>query len=354
VSLNHQLYFQPVSDDDPCGEDLWIDRYYSQLADLLEMIVGRGPGIYGDAIPGTGDWSKISEEADKGIAQTKHLGLVRYAILADLHRSGLSGLVDGLQVINFFLTEYWEHLHPRPDEGDYDDRLDEIRLLEDPHIIAAIGEIPISGEGLAGGPYTLDEALKAEAADAGESASEEDSETGHSANVLTETILEASINETLVKDPDFYQGLRDEVAEIRELLAATLEAISAQLSGASLSFPAIEGRLKEVERVVGKVVAAGDDLGGEGGDGPPIGGQPAQGLGEIRNRNDVLRVLAKISEYYRKTEPTSPVAVMLERTKRVVMMDFMEIVTEFGLDGTPPIRQVFGVSENNGQDSTNS
>ena len=354
MSLNHQLFFQPVSDDDPGGDDLWIDRYYSQLADLLEMIVGRGPGIYGDAIPGTGEWAKISEEVDKGIAQTKHLGLVRYAILADLHRSGLSGLVDGLQIINFFLTEHWEQVHPRPDEGDYDDRLDEIRLLEDPHIIAAIGEIPVSGEGLAGGPYSLGEALKAEAGDARGAESEEDSEAGHSANVLTETVLEASLNETLVKDPDFYQGLRGEVAEIRELLAATVEAISAQLSGASLSFPAIEGRLKEIERVVGKVVAGGDDMGGEVGEGSPTGGQPTQGLGEIRNRNDVLRVLAKISEYYHKSEPTSPVAVMLERTKRVVMMDFMEIVSEFGLDGTPPIRQVFGVSDNSDQDRNNS
>ncbi|ORE28597.1 hypothetical protein BKN46_17785 [Pseudomonas aeruginosa] len=75
---------------------------------------------------------------------------------------------------------------------------------------------------------------------------------------------------------------------------------------------------------------------GEQGGAAPVaaGAAPApRASGEIANREDVLRQLDRLLEYYVRHEPSSPVPVLLKRAKTLVTADFAEIVRNLIPDG---------------------
>jgi type VI secretion system protein ImpA len=63
----------------------------------------------------------------------------------------------------------------------------------------------------------------------------------------------------------------------------------------------------------------------------------------INNRTDVLEALGKICEYYSKYEPSSPVPILVERTKKLVTMDFMSIMKELSPEGVKQVELIAGV-----------
>jgi type VI secretion system protein ImpA len=50
--------------------------------------------------------------------------------------------------------------------------------------------------------------------------------------------------------------------------------------------------------------------------------------GEVRSRADVSRALDRICDYYRRTEPASPIPLLLERARRLIDKDFMAILRD--------------------------
>jgi type VI secretion system protein ImpA len=56
--------------------------------------------------------------------------------------------------------------------------------------------------------------------------------------------------------------------------------------------------------------------------------------GTIQSRQDVIRLLDQICEYYARTEPSSPLPLLLRRARRLAEMDFLQIVDEL----TPAMR----------------
>jgi type VI secretion system protein ImpA len=66
-------------------------------------------------------------------------------------------------------------------------------------------------------------------------------------------------------------------------------------------------------------------------------------VGEIRSRDDAVRAIDHISEYFRKNEPSSPVPLLLQRAKRLVAKDFMEILRDLTPDGVSQAEAIGGV-----------
>ena len=59
--------------------------------------------------------------------------------------------------------------------------------------------------------------------------------------------------------------------------------------------------------------------------------------GDIANRADVVRMLDKLIRYYRQHEPSSPLPLLLERARRLVPKNFMEIMEDLAPDGVAQI-----------------
>jgi type VI secretion system protein ImpA len=69
---------------------------------------------------------------------------------------------------------------------------------------------------------------------------------------------------------------------------------------------------------------AGEEGGGQVSEQPRPAGSSF--TGGIFSRDDVLRAMDGIAAYYAKNEPTSPIPMLLGRCKRLVTMDFIDIV----------------------------
>jgi type VI secretion system protein ImpA len=70
--------------------------------------------------------------------------------------------------------------------------------------------------------------------------------------------------------------------------------------------------------------------------------------GRITSRDDVVRVLDKVCEYYERNEPSSPVPVLLRRARRLVPKDFMEILRDLVPDGVAQAENIRGADSDDG------
>ena len=81
----------------------------------------------------------------------------------------------------------------------------------------------------------------------------------------------------------------------------------------------------------------GDEVAASGGAAAPVAR-----AGEIGSREDVIRVLDKMCDWYSRAEPSSPVPILLRRAKKLVHMDFMDIVRDLAPDGLSQVERFRG------------
>ena len=65
------------------------------------------------------------------------------------------------------------------------------------------------------------------------------------------------------------------------------------------------------------------------------GGGAASNSSGVNNRQDVVRMIDLICDYYRRAEPSSPIPVLLERARSLVDKNFLDVVRDLvpaGLD----------------------
>jgi type VI secretion system protein ImpA len=75
---------------------------------------------------------------------------------------------------------------------------------------------------------------------------------------------------------------------------------------------------------------------------------PAPALDDVRSRDDVIRLLDKICEYYQEHEPSSPVPLLLNRAKRVATMSFLELLRELAPAGLEQAEALGGATDGMG------
>jgi type VI secretion system protein ImpA len=99
-------------------------------------------------------------------------------------------------------------------------------------------------------------------------------------------------------------------------------------------------------RAVGAEATALDGAPSVDGQPAPVGGGGLQRLsGEITSREDVLRALDKICQYYERHEPASPLPMLLGRCKRLATMSFLDIIRNMAPDGMSQIETLRGPEE---------
>ena len=83
-------------------------------------------------------------------------------------------------------------------------------------------------------------------------------------------------------------------------------------------------------------------------EGGEAGATKPQGLsGEIQSREDVVRALDKIVDYFNRNEPSSPLPILMTRAKRLVSKSFIEIVRDLAPAGTTEAEALRGVEGSN-------
>jgi type VI secretion system protein ImpA len=330
---------KPISDEWPCGEDL---SYDASLQELETMARGKQETQFAAAEPP--DWKKLRSSCLEIFARSKDLRIAMTLAVASLELDGLPGFRECLALVKGLLETYWAAVYPQLDPADDNDPLQRMNIVAtlatpvgtygDPlRILERLRAIPLCNS-VQMGRYNFAEILRAESGVATE---------GDKPAVSTAQIEAAFRDSNPEELGERYKILGDCVTlvqEIDESITRTVGAANApDLSPLSGDLAAMQSR---VARYIKKTEAAAGDV--TGASGQP--GQVAFSLeGEIRSRDDVLRLLQKICHYYDRVEPSSPVPLMLKRAARLAEMDFIQIIQDLSPDAISQIRNITGEKE---------
>lgn len=328
----------PVSPDNPVGDDLSYDPAYMELEQLA---AGKPEQQVGDTIIPAEEpnWKEVGKRCAELLTRTKDLRVIVQLTIAALKLNGLEGLRDGLALLKGSLETYWDKVYPQLDPDDGNDpllRMNIISALTDPvgfwrhvreapivsskligrfglkDIEVALGEVPAPPQA-DGQPGPVAKATIDGAVDSAEVPDLES--TAKAASSIYETVkaLDTWLTQTVgaskaINFKDFEKLLANIDRHAQTFLAKrTGGAAPANGDGAVAEFH---------ERGAGHT--------GSGSTAGVIGGIP----GEIRSKQDVIRLIDKICAFYEANEPSSPIPLLLKRTQRLVGKNFLEIIKD--------------------------
>jgi len=331
--------FDPVSAEAPCGADLEYDPTFLELDRLSQS---KPEQQMGDAIVPAQepDWKEVGNRALALLGKTKDLRVAIRLTRAGLYTEGLAGLADGLAVVRGVVEKFWDGFYPRLDPDDGNDPTFRVNVLmglcDGATFIDRLRLIPVVASRSFGRFSLRDLAIAS-----GELPPLTDADPPKS-SAIDGAFTECPLPEL--------QATAGAVRSSLECLAA-VEAFVGEKVGAS-NGPNFT-KLTEVLRAADKILAArlarrgvvtenaGEAGGAAEGAAGGSGGGPSMS-GEINSREDVVRVLDKICLYYERCEPSSPLPLLLQRSKRLVSANFMDIVRDLAPEGLAQVENLRG------------
>ncbi len=342
---NVEEYLQPLSDDAPCGPDLEYDPLFLAFSQACTV---KPEAQYGDTITPEvpPEWKNVLKLAMKLLARSRDLRVCVPFTRALLHQQDFPGLSIGLRLIEQLLDLHWDSVHPQLDPDDDNDPIMRVNTLaslcEGAVVLREILDAVLL-ESRAHGRFTLRQIDIA----TGETEVAEDVQKV-SLGLIDAAFSDADLDELKA----LYESLQSACNSI-----ARIEAIVTEKVGASQAID-MSVLFKIVKRAYGYVaerlqVRIGGNLTGEAGNQSEEVGSPVNADGnvshairdEISDRNDVLRALEKICDYYSQHEPSSPVPLLLMRARRMVTMNFLEIIENLAPEALNQVYSVSGVQE---------
>ena len=332
-----------LSAEKPCGDNLEYDPAY---LDLLEKAKGTPEVVKGQEVlePARDpDWTMVHERSLELLGRTKDIQIALYLGASLVKIEGLTGFRDGLALIRGMLERFWEHVHPQLDPDDPDP-------MSRRNLLIALS--PQSGHGIDQSPLRFQQRLK----DAPLFRMPQRVFCYNDVLAAREAMAEGG-----PKMSDIEAAFATAPADQLEAAANAIEESSGHLKAIQNVFtekagvdasPDLDGTLsllREIGGFVGKyrasaaAPAAADEAAALQPGAPARAAAAATAIsGEITSPEDVLRVLDKICRYYEINEPSSPVPLLLQRAKRLVSRNFMDIIKDLTPDALKQIEFLSG------------
>jgi type VI secretion system protein ImpA len=242
------------------------------------------------------------------------------------------------------LEQYWDNLYPRLDPDDNNDPTERMNILAN---LASQGEpyrfIPrLKETSVAQSPslgrVKLNDILVARQG------------TGAAAQGQPPSLSDSQI-QGIFKDtnPDALKAVYDAVVQSADHIKAIDTFLNGKVGTRGANLDELSQCVKQLQtaiapHVVG-AVPAGGEVAGAGAEVVAGGGAPrpvASVPGAINSRDDVVRTLDRVCDYYDKNEPSSPVPLLLRRAQRIAKMTFLEIVKDLTPDAMDRLKVVAG------------
>ncbi|MFQ5560551.1 MAG: type VI secretion system protein TssA [Nitrospinota bacterium] len=327
VMVDIKRLLEPVSPESPCGEDLEYDSDFLDLFKKATYIPAKKMG--NEEIPAVEPpWPEIHEKSLSLLLRSKDLRVLVVLSKALLCEKQFEGFAEGLGLVRSMLETYWTTLHPLPDpeDGDVTMRLSALSELGDYEFgVQRVSQIPlVSLRGL--GAFGLDEMEKAKT-------------TPQLHSEVEAAFLECDIGELTAREKNISVCV-DNLFVIQNILLEKAEKITKLDDLSSL--------LKKAQTILAdKISTRGGSVNEEPGNSnenaqPERPQASPQLSGVISSPEDVKRTLESICEYYSKNEPSSPIPLLLQRAKRLVSKNFMQILEDISPDGVKQVNVLKG------------
>jgi type VI secretion system protein ImpA len=377
----------PIAGDSPAGVDLRASRRSSGSFAMLKQArtaartAERKAAVSDDdAQANRPNWRPVYDIATKMLREeSKDLEVAAYLVEGLVRLHGFAGLRDGFRLCRGLIEEYWDELYPRPDEDGLTGRVAPLMSLNgyeaDGTLIGPILTIPLTAG--SPGPFSYAHYEQAQRTEglADPAAKKKRVDRG----ALT---LKGFLDAVAQTPAEFYVRLAGEIDDCRaefDTLGQLLDELCAdQAPHTSNIRNALEGCRDAVHAVARDKLAAAAAMAGRGAgwlapaaavgaalpeelpaedengmwngsDGYHLAGPAARiGLAAgIPSREHALIMLQEIAEFFRRTEPHSPIPYTLEQAVRWGRTPLPELLEElipdlggrehyFRLVGIPP------------------
>lgn len=338
--MDFEKLLAPIRDDAPTGDDL-RRRTGDQILEVLEE--HRRSVDVTDDPAGQGkdpDWRAVARYATDALThQSKDLELAARLAEARAHLEGFPGLGDGLRFIKELMVRYWDVLHPGLDEGEVVlpirarplSWLSNALAVGGPGFLPGAKQVTLFEQG--GRKYAWIDHENAERLDEASATSperfQELAEQGMVTREQWSSALADTPNEMLRQTCEAISVCESETRELAELCTSRfgdeegpnlgrLEDVLAEMRGY------LQGRLREREGTGEPETEALE--------GAAESGAAAGSVGPAGSRQAALARLAEAAAYFRRAEPHSPVAALVERAIRWGHMSYEDLMRDYVKD----------------------
>jgi type VI secretion system protein ImpA len=337
---------QPISTDQPCGQNLEdtpllasFDAYrlYGRTKPLepVSQPDEDAPKTVQDRDEQPPDWGEIKEKSLHALQVSKDLRLLAHLGTALLRTDGLVAFLDTVKIASDWLNSYWDLAYP-PVDGDGIVRRSALNCFADPiAVVDALRKAPLVSS-REHGRFSLRDI---------------DIATGQLAPGNTEVKPDEShINGAFGGLPleeltGLHRRVSDALQSLKTIDAKMREEIGTE---AAPSFDLLSTQLAKMDKVLRAQLAARPDAAPQADVAAGGEAQPAAAAGfsgAVRSRQDAVRALEAVADYFRRNEPSSPVPMFCERAKRLISMEFLEMLADIAPEAVAQARAAGGVKD---------
>lgn len=343
-------FFEEVSAEEVCGPNL---EYDPDFLELEQEYRGKAEVQFGDVItPATDpDWSLVKRLSIALLERSRDLRPAVALSRALLRLEGISGFLTGLALIEGLLEQRWETVHPQLDpDDDYDPllRINTLSALCDAlSFLKDVREATlVSSRGY--GRFSLRDIDAATGEHANSTNDDDDNEQqGITLSVIDAAFMDAPLDELEA----ILQQLQDTLNTSRHIEQLLTEQVGVSHSIDLSALVTVLRRAchfvqERLERRTGGQLNTDTDsdsdasLGEEGAVSSSASARSVAMSDSLSSREDVVRTLDKLCEYYARHEPSSPVPLLLLRAKALVNKSFIEILEDLAPDGLDQVYQI--------------
>jgi type VI secretion system protein ImpA len=286
------------------------------------------------------NWREIRDQSQALLARSKDLRVAARLVRALLQLEGLPGYCAGVRFVCELAERYWDVLYPAldPDEGDAIMRSNAVQELVSGPLLAELRVAAMFG-GDRRVKTTVNDLLLATGNPLGKP--ELPQAPSHLVFGALDALGPSALQEHVALLGDTRQRLSALVDFVFDKTRSRLQLgalIRIEAKGAPGLLDALHQSLSDEAARLAKAKTP-----------PGTAGVAAHGDGELRSsgeisrREDVVMMIERICAYYTRVEPSSPVPLLLRRAKRLVTMDFLEIVRDLADQGLAQVGNVAGI-----------
>jgi type VI secretion system protein ImpA len=341
--VDMEALLAPIAGENPAGESLRYAGVYDAIGEARRADDALPMGEWARGEVKTADWSVVIELATEALAtRSKDLQIAVWLSEALVKQHGFAGLHDGLRLLQGLQEHFWDALYPEAEDGDLEFRAGPLEWLNE-KLPSAIRMIPLT-QSIRGEEYTFLHWEESRVVDNLGRQNQEAMEAALEEGKITGEQFDKAVAATSLA---FYETLDAELAQSREAYVQLDQVLDEKFGRDAPSLLGLKKALEDcfelVESIVKKKRPLAPDPVIQQGRQPAVDGQAnrAQPRGERTapefergtpaydgalstetlpleplDRADALRRLAAVAAYFRRTEPHSPVAYLVQRAVR--------------------------------------
>jgi type VI secretion system protein ImpA len=341
---------KPITEEQPCGENLEDTellasfdafRLFGQTRPLDAAVEKDEKGMPNEKRipkpPDSPEWGEIRDKALEALARSKDLRLLATLGTALLRTDGVPAFAETLTVASQWLEMHWSQTYPLVDE-DAILRRNALNCFADPMaVVDGLRKVPLV-RSRQHGTFSL-----------------------RDIDIATHQLLpgagDAQVDENQV-NAAFGSMPVAELAQLHDSVVsgvASLQKIDAKMrdaagSDATPSFDPLAAQLARMGQALRAQLASHPDgaaattSGADSADGSGAG-DVVSASGVVKSRQDAIRALDAVADFFRRTEPSSPIPLFLARAKRLVSKDFLEVLADIAPEAVAQARAAGGLKQ---------